>query len=237
MDEGLEINENKFLVSSLTKPCHLLNDVLHTKLPIHKGLLAMIVNKIKNRLMDQGQVYLASLYVAFFLTMYFGFFRIGELAESQHTMQAKDVQIASNKRKMLFVLRSSKTHGKGNNPQLIKISSSKKDNYKKAIRCSILKLPCPYQALRDYISLRGPFFNDTDQFFIFADGSNVTQKHLRLCLKMALQNLGFDSSLYTLHGTRAGWASDMAKLRVSVETIKRLGRWKSNGVFKYLKYS
>ena len=66
MDEGLEINENKFLVSSLMKACWLCNDVLHTRLPIHKGVLAMIVNEIKNRLRDQGQVYLATLYVAFF---------------------------------------------------------------------------------------------------------------------------------------------------------------------------
>ena len=45
-------------------------------------------------------------------------------------------QIADNKKKLLFVLRSSKTHGKQVKPQVVKIEGlSKKTNGKKPINC------------------------------------------------------------------------------------------------------
>ena len=43
------------------------------------------------------------------------------------------------------------------------------------------------------------------------------------------------SELYLFHGFQSGRASDLLKLGVSVETIKKLGRWHSNAVFRYLK--
>ena len=165
-DEGITINENRYLVGSLTKACKLKNDVLQTRLPIHKGLLVMLITEIKNRYLDLGQVFLSILYSTFLLTTYFGFFRIGELASSPHAVCANDVQIGDNKRKMMFVLRSLKTHGKNTMPQLINISSSKsKDNKKK--KCDKdSRLPCPYQSIRDYITIRGPFYSEADQFLI-----------------------------------------------------------------------
>ena len=54
--------------------------------------------------------------------MYFGMFRIGEMTESQHVVKAKDVHIGINKDKLMFVLHSSKMHGKGTKPQIVKIN-------------------------------------------------------------------------------------------------------------------
>ena len=108
-----------------------------------------------------GQVFLSILYTTFLITTYFGFFRIGELASSPHAVQAKDVQIGDNKRKMMFVLCSSKTHGKNTAPHLIKISSSNhtsnKVESKRRLKQS-MQLPCPYQLIHDYIAIRGPFY-------------------------------------------------------------------------------
>ena len=58
-------------------------------------------------------------------TTCYGLFRVSELAwtKSGHAALVKDVQIASNKNKFLFVLRSSKTHGAESPPQLVKIAS------------------------------------------------------------------------------------------------------------------
>ena len=36
-----------------------------------------------------------------------------------------------------------------------------------------------------------------------------------------------------MHGIRLGHVTDLLNLGVSVETIKKLGRWKSNAVYVY----
>ena len=69
------------------------------------------------------QPYLVKMYRALFVTAYFGLFRVGELTKSQHMVRACDVHIGTNKRKLMFILRSSKTHGEGDKPQVIKIEA------------------------------------------------------------------------------------------------------------------
>ena len=141
----------------------------------------------------------------------------------------------------MFVLRSSKTHNKGSKPQIIKISSCQlKGSGTKWDRCSLnktLELPCPYALLREYANTRIPYRNENDQFFVFSDGSPVSANNLRKCLKDTLKSAGFDCRLYSVHGLRAGRAGDLIKLGVSLDTIKRIGCWKSNAVFRYFKYS
>ena len=71
----------------------------------------------------RDQPFLNMLYQALFATSYFGLFRVGELTLGEHTVKARDVQIGKNKNKMLFILRTSKTHWKDAKPQMIKIMS------------------------------------------------------------------------------------------------------------------
>ena len=51
--------------------------------------------------------------MALFATAYYGLFRVGEITDSQHAVKACDVHIGVNKRKLLFILRTSKTHTEG----------------------------------------------------------------------------------------------------------------------------
>ena len=46
---------------------------------------------------------------------------------------------------------------------------------------------------------------------------------------------GFKDELYSVHSVRMGRACDLLKLGLSVESIKKIGRWRSNAVFRYLK--
>ena len=168
--------------------------------------------------------------MALFSTAYFGLLRIGELTKGMHTVLARDVHIGFNKRKFLFVLRTSKTHWKNMRPQSIKISSTIKNS------CSRnTSVYCPYKLLRNYLQIRGPYINNSDQFFVFADGSPVLPAHMRSCLKRILHITGFRKDLYSVHSLRMGRALDLLNLGLSVETIKKIGRWRSNAVFKYLK--
>ena len=121
MENYIEVQEDKFLFTALTKACKLNNDVVCARMPIHKGLLNMVLKETYNRYMRCNQPYLTVLYTCIFSTAYFGLFRISELARSPHAVKAIDVKIGINKRKMKFILRSSKLHGKYAHPQIIKI--------------------------------------------------------------------------------------------------------------------
>ena len=76
---------------------------------------------------------------------------------------------------------------------------------------------------------------DTEQFFVFRDQSPVTATHFRMILKKALVHLGLDESMYNLHSFRIGHCGDLYDPGISMETIKKLGRWKSSIVYNYLK--
>ena len=89
-------------------------------LPIHKCFLQNILNQTEEFFLSQGQNYLCILYSALFSTAYFGLLRVGEITSGSHPVKVIDVQVADNKPKMLFILHTSKTHGKGSKPQMIK---------------------------------------------------------------------------------------------------------------------
>ena len=122
MDDGVTICEDKFLLSSLTKACRLQNDKVRIRLPIQKRFLNLLITSAYKYFQDNNQNYLCWLYIGIFCAMYYGLLRISEVAEGPHAIRATDVHIAQNKKKILFVLRSSKTHGKDVKPQFVKIS-------------------------------------------------------------------------------------------------------------------
>ena len=149
-----------------------------------------------------------------------------------HLVLTKDVHIATNKMKFVFVLRTSKTHGLESALQLVKFTAcGKKHNLRKKASSSI----CPYTLLQNYAQLRGNYKSDRDPFFIFSDGSPVLAQQLSVCLKRILKKCGFDETLYGTHSLRSGRMCNLYKFGLSVETIKKIGRWKSNAVFRYLK--
>ena len=229
LDVKVELKEDKFLLSSLTKACKLTNDHVRIRLPIKKGLLFIVLKAAVEFFGDQP--YLATLYQALIPTAYFRLFRVGELTLSPHVIKARDVQIGKNKNKLLFILRSSKTHCSSNKPQMVKIQSIEQKNPQS---CKT-KYNCPFTLLKEYLNVRGPAQSKKEQFFVFSDGSPVTPHHMRTNLKALLSRARFQAKYYDTHSLRIGRATDLLNMGISVETIKKLGRWKSNAVFNYLR--
>ena len=122
-DDGYQWNNDRILLSSLTRACKIVNDKVKTRLPITQGLLELILFET-DRIFGCNQDYLCILYKAIFAMGYYGPLRIGEISKSDHVIKAKDVHIGSNKPKILMLLYSSKTHGAESNPQQIKISAN-----------------------------------------------------------------------------------------------------------------
>ena len=208
------LNEDRFLLNSLIRACRIKYDRICTRIPIKKGLLKLIVSSVGN-LLDQ-QPYLATLYKALMVTAYFGLFRIGKVTYSSHVVKASDVHTGINKDKILFVLRSSKTHNNGCKPQQIKITATGKQH---AVQSQI----CHFSLIRDYLAIHKRIASRDEQFFIFYDRSLVKSFHFRKMLKMAITAIGLDSSSYDSHCLRAGRSLDLFKAGVSVETIKKIG--------------
>ena len=241
-DDGEDLNEDVYLLKSLTNACRLKNDHVSNRLPIRKNLLQLMVAEVGN-LFETPQPYLTLLYQTIFTTAYFGLFRIGEVTKSQHVVLAKDVHIGKNKNKLMFLLHSSKTHWFDSKPQVVKISSSeigtKREDAVKNDRNKYenehIKTFCPFQMLKDFVTVRGQRKRDDEQFFIFKDGSPVLPGQARYILKSAILKLGLDARLYEFKSLRGGRATDLAAMKIDLGLIKTLGRWRSNAVFKYLK--
>ena len=124
------MSEDEYLLASLTKACCLQNDRIKTCLPIQKGMLGLILKETKKHFTGKGQSYLSFLYRTLFCVCYYGLLRVSEVCSGAHPILANDVHIATNEKKFLFVLHTSKTHGLESSPQLVKMSAvlSKKNN-------------------------------------------------------------------------------------------------------------
>ena len=87
-------------------------------------MLRIILKTVREHFeFEKNQPYLSCLYTALFSTAYYGLFRSSELTAGPHAVKVADVHVGENKKKLLFVLRSSKTHNRGVKPQMVKICS------------------------------------------------------------------------------------------------------------------
>ena len=136
-----------------------------------------MLTTMQEKFYGDGQRFLGKLYQVLFSTTYFGLFRIGEMTFSMHVVKAWDVHIATNKKKMQFILWSSKTHSRGNKPQNIKITSNEAIKGKKSNPFKF----CPFQLLLNYLAIRPPTKDDNEQFFCvcrqLASESTPYEKH------------------------------------------------------------
>ena len=166
------------MLSALTKACRLKNDCLRLRLPINGGMLEVLIQGVQTHFSMTNQLYLCTLYKALFTSTYYGLLRVSEVTSSTHPVLARDVHIATNKDKMLFIIRSSKTLLKGVQPQMVKISSTSKNSSNNKY-CS-----CPFRLLQNYCQKRGGFLSEDEPFFVFKDHFPVKPRHMSnyLCL-------------------------------------------------------
>ena len=235
VDDGYNWDDNRLLLSTLIHGCRVVNDRVRTRLPIQIGLLEILLFELKR--IYHSQPYLESLYQTIFITCYYGLLRIGEVTCGPHCLLAKDVHISDYKDKILFILHSSKTHGKESRAQRIRISATEDavntvgNNYYKYHRHF-----CPFELSRKYRDDRGGYVEDTDQYYIFRDRSPVKSEHVRRVLRRALTSIGLNPLLYNTHSFRARRALDLVtKFGKNLQFVKFARCWRSNTVYKYVR--
>ena len=144
--EGVELTDNSYRLSCLIKACRIKNDRDYVRLPIEKGLMRMILDRIEDYSEGRGQSYLAKLYKALISTGYHGLLRVGELTPGTHPILACNMHMEINKREIIIVC----------DPEIYA-----NNDY------------CPYMIIKEFINLRPKYHDDDEPVFIFRDRKPV----------------------------------------------------------------
>lgn len=226
--DGVEINTRTTRLRALIKACKYKNDRVVHRLPISESLLVKLIKQVDQ--MFSTQPYSAKLYKCMLVLGFYGMLRVGEMASGEHPILARDVHFNHKERKVQIILRTSKTHGLGDQPQYVKISS---DDARVFLYNQKF---CPYQVVNAFMQTRGPKLNDGDPFFVFSDNSPVKPYQMQAVLKRALKGFGIDPSDFGIHSLRIGYATTLDHRHVSLDVIRRKGRWRgTNIVFRYIR--
>ena len=115
--------------------------------------------------------------------------------------------------------------------------NNKKKKNNQSVRISIeaqsnLPQVCPVLAMNHYLKIcrptQGPLFQ-------FRSGSPVTHKLVSTNLANILEFIGLNSKHYKHHSFRFGGTTHLANLGFSETYIRKIGRWKSNAMRRYIR--
>lgn len=226
--DGIEIDTRSARLRSLIKACKYKNDRVIHRQPISETLLVKLIKQLD--ILFSAQPYLNKLYRCMMVMGFYGMLRVGEMASGDHPILARDVHFNHRLKKVQIILRTSKTHGLGDQPQYVKYNSddSRVFLYNKKF--------CPYQITADFMTARGAKLYDSDPFFVFSDNSPVKPYQMQAVLKRALSNFHLDPQDFGIHSLRIGYATTLDHRHVKLDVIRRKGRWKrSNVVYRYIR--
>ena len=75
----------------------------------------------------------------------------------------------------------------------------------------------------------------SDPLFIFSSGQHLTYEVYNSWIKFLVRGVGLDPTNYSSHSVRAGAATQAAQAGLDSNSIKRLGRWRSQAYSVYLR--
>ncbi|CAC5418457.1 unnamed protein product [Mytilus coruscus] len=93
---------------------------------------------------------------------------------------------------------------------------------------------CAVTALTSYLTLRT---NKTGPLFLNSSGEAVSRQLFQHALNGVLNFCGLSRAYYKPHSFRIGFATDASAKGLSTETIRTLGRWKSDAFKLYIRQS
>lgn len=226
--DGIEINTRTARLRALIKACKYKNDRVIHRMPISEHLLVKLVKQID--IIFSSQPYLAKLYRCMLVMGFYGMLRVGEMATGDHPVLARDIHLNYRLKKVQIILRTSKTHGRGDQPQYVKFSGGDSRVY------LYNRKFCPFLVVKEFLESRGPRLNEWDPLFVFGDNSPVKPYQMQAILKRALSKFHLDPSDFGIHSLRIGYATTLDHRHVSLDVIRRKGRWKgTNIVYRYIR--
>ena len=206
----------QFLVQKVLSSINKLHGTRDSRLPITLLILHRLLESIDKVITN---VYHSKLLKAMFLVAFYGLFRVGEIT----VQKSGNVSLYFNQ---LLVLKDCFQ---------VQITSFKNNKTNKPFDIVIHKQPgghCPYQALLNYLSVRGC---DSGPLFRFLDKSPVSRNFFTSRLKNCISFCGLDPRLFKSHSFRIGSASYLASIGKSDLQIKLMGRWSSDSFLRYIR--
>ena len=164
------------------------------------------------------------LFKSAYLIAYFALLRVSEVVFTSH-MQAdrpllsNDVTLADDGKALFITIRVSKTNQRGV-PTVLRIPTSDGSLF------------CCVTAVQQYLCLR-PL--NARYFLSHLNGKPMTRSQFSAVLAKAIRILRLPTGRYTSHSFRIGRATDLSSRGVSSDTIKKLGRWNSDVVERYIR--
>lgn len=122
----------------------------------------------------------------------------------------------------------------GSDSVRIYISRSKTDVFGRGIWLRIGAvggIACPVALITRYMGVRPQGV----QLLLHADGSPLTKFQFQSVFKRLLVSLGCNSSEFGTHSFRIGAATEAARLGLSDDVVKRIGRWRSSRFGGYIR--
>ena len=162
----------------------------------------------------------AALSVAFF-----GFLRVSEFTTNRKAMRRgrfltrKDVLLTTDELKLN--IKYSKTDQLGNGSSISMGLTG--------------DVCCPVLTMKSY--LKCCHAKPGAPLFHFASGRPLSSQRLRSTLRSLLRRIGYDPRNFNTHSFRIGAATAAARAGLPTETIKQLGRWRSNAYSVYVRHT
>ena len=193
------------------------------RLPISKPILNDLVRSLTN---TNSSAFQRNLFSAMFLTAFYGFFRIGELAakstNSDMVIQYDNLRFLKHDGQIhsVKITITHFKHNTANRPFDIVIAQEDSPAL------------CPVQCMLQYCARRG---NHSGPLFCHMDGRPITVSHFNNVLHRCLLFCGLDTARYKSHSFRIGAACLAADNGFSDAQIRALGRWKSDAFKLYIR--
>ena len=165
---------------------------------------------------------------AVFLTAFYGFLRLSNLAPHSRSMFDPSRHITAgdlifSKRFVKIILKWSKTNQDRNRVQVLTLPKIKGSDL------------CPYRALRAIIALYAPTGNDPlFQINTLCGWQVLVDSRIRKFLKKMNVSLGFSPHHFTFHTFRRSGATLAFNSHVPNQQIKSHGAWTSECVWRYI---
>lgn len=216
---GSEDPTKEFLIQKMLEGIRRSRVGKDIRLPITQPLLTKIVAKLHSVCFS---TYEALLFKAAFTLAFHGFMRVGEITASSlclsRAVAVTDVNFDSSGKQLFVNLRFSKTDqtGKG---VLLTIKSTNNDI-------------CAVQNMKNYLQVRP---NTSGQLFCHFSGLPLTRSQFSVVLKKTLALIGEGYDRFNTHSFRIGAATAAAAAGLSLDIIRRAGRWKSDAVKLYIR--
>ena len=208
---GVPDNSQHFTIRQLLVSLRKKPSKADHRMPITLDMLHKLIDALPN---FTSSTFETTLFSSMFLTAFHFALRVGEITDSPHNLQLQ--QISTTETSISLSFQSFKHAPQHPGTHTLQANSAKY---------------CAVKALLRYIQIRG----DKPGPLYCLHGKPVSRGLFATTLRFLLKHIGLSHSDFNTHSFRIGAATEWHQNNVSDLQIRRMGRWRSDAVLKYIR--